>query len=554
MLRFVIDQGGPAGPTRLAHAHAFAADDLPVQADVRFENGEIVIASSSPEPLGLSLQHPVARVDDSGEPIAGPPDLLTLQTCLLPPRAGAYGLALELARHRIMLVLNKLEDWQIADLSPDHPAMVMFERARAAFTDALTRSRHAEERGVLAHRALAFGLASSELLAQAAAERDAETRASGSGYEHAVARYRAIRESDPPPKAPILLPGALGVVLPGRAAIGATADEPEISEPVRLAVAKSSDFIGLPMRWIDLEPTEGAYSFARTDAWIEWAVRKARMPIVAGPVIDLRPSSVPEWLYIWENDYDTLREMVYEHLRQIVTRYRRTVQTWTVCSGLHTSSNFRMNFDQIMDLTRICVLVVRKLHPQARVQVEVVQPWGEYHALSRHSLPPVAYLEMCQQAQLPIDVIALRVQTGQPEPGQGARDPAALAAMLDRYAQLEKPIALSILGAPSAPSPHEAHDQPESPAARLAPGRWRSGWTPDSQARWAQEVGRIAATRPYVISLCWQQVRDHPGDAGEMPYGGLIDASGAPKPALAAWASLRTLGAARTPAGTTTGA
>lgn len=52
------------------------------------------------------------------------------------------------------------------------------------------------------------------------------------------------------------------------------------------------------------------------------------MPIVAGPVIDLRRGNVPEWLYMREHDYETLRELVYEHVKNLVTRYRHAL--WNV--------------------------------------------------------------------------------------------------------------------------------------------------------------------------------------------------------------------------------
>ena len=92
--------------------------------------------------------------------------------------------------------------------------------------------------------------------------------------------------------------------------------------------------------WVDLEPREGSYSFGPTDKWIEWAVRTAKVPVVAGPVIDFRASSTPDWLYIWENDYETLRDLVIEHMQAVVTRLRRTITRLTAASGLHVFTNF----------------------------------------------------------------------------------------------------------------------------------------------------------------------------------------------------------------------
>src|SRR5262249_15174467 len=117
-------------------------------------------------------------------------------------------------------------------------------------------------------------------------------------------------------------PDTTGGILAQPAAIGGAVNPSPFAEPPQRVLASACDLLGLPMRWLDMEPEEGKYSFTRTDRWIEWAVRTAKIPVVAGPVIDFRASSVPDWLYIWEHDYETLRELVYEHVKQIVTRYR----------------------------------------------------------------------------------------------------------------------------------------------------------------------------------------------------------------------------------------
>jgi beta-galactosidase GanA len=184
----------------------------------------------------------------------------------------------------------------------------------------------------------------------------------------------------------------------------------QMNESLAKAGAATCDFLTMPMRWVDLEPVEGKYNFATTDRWIEWAVRTAKLPLVGGPVVDLRPRSAPDWLFIWENDYDTLRDLVFEHIQAVVTRYRKTISRWTVASGLHVNTNFKISFEQILDLTRLSVMLIKKLHPTARVQLELQQPWGEYLVQNKRSIPPYVYAEAVLTTQLPIDAIALRLQ------------------------------------------------------------------------------------------------------------------------------------------------
>src|SRR5690606_4271962 len=127
-----------------------------------------------------------------------------------------------------------------------------------------------------------------------------------------------------------------------------------------------------------LEREEGRQNFAPTDRWVEWAVKRGKLPVVAGPIVDFSARSIPDWLYIWEHDYKTLREVTDEHINALVTRYRRGISRWVVCSGLNVNSDFNLRLEEIIDLTRLSVLTVRKLHPSAQITVEINHPFGEH--------------------------------------------------------------------------------------------------------------------------------------------------------------------------------
>ena len=55
---------------------------------------------------------------------------------------------------------------------------------------------------------------------------------------------------------------------------------------------------------------------------------------------------------------------------------------------------------------------------------------------------------MIPQAGIAIDALALRIQMGQPDRGRTTRDLMALSDLLDRYATLDKPIAVTAAGVP----------------------------------------------------------------------------------------------------------
>lgn len=541
MLRFIAPNSpNPIAQRVLPGAYLIGPDSVPIAGEVVVEDGAIRCEKGTREAAAVALQidldiHRLRELGQQGPVLDGielkPLGVLTLQTCLLPDRDEPYVLSLELARHRIMLFLTKLEEWQAFDLPPDSIEMRLLDRAREVFTQALVLAGDKDsidETMRLGFLSLWIAIEASERLAMRQALRDTKARLDGSLYlsiaEDAGSAKRAM---------PVLHPNRGGVVLPTRPAIGAAVSPSVMREETKKAIVESCDFITMPMRWIEMEPMEGEYAYSPTDRWIEWAIRNAKVPVVAGPVIDFRPHCVPEWLYIWENDYDTLRDLVYEHMKSVVTRYRRTVSRWTVCSGLHCGEHFKLDFQQMIDLTRICVLVVRKLHPRARVQVEIVQPWGCYHSCDRRTLPPLLYAEMLTQSGIPIDAFSLRVQMGSFQPGQNTRDLMAFGSMLDQYAMLDRPIAISGFGCPSGPLNPSEH-----PERFAQPGFWRGDWNDENQADWLSAYASVALSKPYIESICWHELAD-PAGVSEMRTGGLLDRRFEPRPALTRLRELR---------------
>ncbi|MCR9074784.1 MAG: hypothetical protein NXI07_01965 [bacterium] len=534
MLRFTAPHNlNPMTQRVLPGAYLIGPDSVPIAGEVVLEDDTIRCEKGTRDAAAVALQIDLDahRLQSLGhdEPVIDdirlrPLGVLTLQTCLLPDRERPYVLALELARHRIMLILTKLEEWQIFELPGESIEMRLLDAARAVFTKALVRSNdpaETAETSRLGMIALWIAIEASERLALRQAKIDLEARQDGS-------LYSSIAEDGAQSKrpVPVLHPGRGGVVLPSRPAIGVSASPSVLGEQTKSALRDSVDFVTVPMRWIEMEPIEGEYAYSPTDRWIEWAIRTAKLPVVAGPVVDFRPHCVPEWLYIWENDYETLRDLVYEHMKAVVTRYRRTVSRWTVCSGLHCGDHFKLDFQQMIDLTRICVLVVRKLHPRAKVQVEIVQPWGGYHTSDRRSLPPLLYAEMLTQSGIPLDAFSLRVQMGSYRSGQDTRDLMAFSSMLDQYAMLDRPISISGLGCPSGPLTPDEH-----PEQFAQPGSWRGLWNEQSQADWLSAYASLAMSKPYIETVCWHELAD-PAGSTEMRSGGLLDRRMEPRPAL----------------------
>ena len=59
--------------------------------------------------------------------------------------------------------------------------------------------------------------------------------------------------------------------------------------------------------------------------------------------------------------------------------------------------------------------------PNARTLITITQPFGEYHAHGKASVPPMLYAEMVAQAGINFEAFALEIEMGVPEPGMFVR-------------------------------------------------------------------------------------------------------------------------------------
>ena len=458
-----------------------------MRGEVSFQDGLILCDKHESGTASLALQH---RVGDLGE--------MTLTTCLLPERNDPYLLSLELARHRLMMLYTKLEDWGMFDLQNDHPVNRRAEQAKQYFIEALCLQRDdpaASDR--IAQQCLVTALDGSEELSLA----------------HAELLLNRRKSAGMLPKLPI----GTGITLENS------------SEKLRAGIQASFDYIQLPLPWRRLAPEEDAYNWALTDSWADWAGRH-RMPTIAGPLLSFEPGDPPDWLYIWEHDYDTVRDLIYEHVERVVHRYKNVASVWKVVSGLHVNKHFTFNFEQLMDLTRMTTMLVKKIAPQSRALVELRQPFGEYYGSNPRSIPPMMYADLVTQSAISFDGFAIRLLMGQACPGQFTRDLMQISNLLDGFAVFGKPVFVT-LAAPSQPvtsmmiASAESNDPVDADS-----GFWRRPWSPQVQSHWLEAVFQVAISKPFIEGVAWQEFSDHP--EVELPLSGLISEDYVVKPAL----------------------
>jgi hypothetical protein len=466
-------------------------ESVPVQADISFENGLLQVRRADDNALGVGLLWD-----------AGTYGSYFMETTRLAERPAPYNLNVELARFRLMKIVQKQEDWNLFDFPRAEKFGSKFREAQQVFAEALGKLHAPGEAATLADKALALSIDLSEELGAFHADLLIQRRKANGAFVRHV--------------------------------IGCRIDPKVQNEKYRETLAGNFDYAIVPMTWRQMEPEEHAFDTGAVDEWVELLSRK-RMPIIAGPIIQLDERNLPDWMFIWEHDFDSIRELAYEYVQKILGRYRKAVSMWNVVAGLHTNAAFSLSFEQIIELTRLLVSQVKALLPNTRTLITVTQPFGEYHAKKTPSVPPMLYAEMVAQAGINFEAFGVEIEMGVPAPGRFARDLFQLSCMLDRFSTLGRPLFITAVGSPGRNSP----DPDDKSEGRLDPshgGRWKRPWDPQLQAEWMDAVYHLALSKPYVESLAWGDLADiNPN----LPAGGLLDDVLRPKPAFSKLQEMR---------------
>jgi hypothetical protein len=147
------------------------------------------------------------------------------------------------------------------------------------------------------------------------------------------------------------------------------------------------------------------------------------------------------------------------------------------------------------------------------------------------------YADLLIQGAINFDGLSLKLLMGQAMPGQFTRDLMQVSSLIEQFGIYGKPLHLT-LGAPSEPVTQEmivAHESKGPVDANS--GTWRRPWSPQVQAHWADAVIQIAMSKPYVESITWSDLIDHP--MMELPLSGLVSEDFVPKQAFRRLAAMR---------------
>ncbi|MFA5423300.1 MAG: endo-1,4-beta-xylanase [Phycisphaerae bacterium] len=450
-------------------AYLFGSDGIAIRkGQVEFADGAVRCSGHNLDTSGLVLLWPV---DGFGR--------VLLPTTCLPKRERPYCLNVELARGKLMQIVNKCEDW--AYYTKDGLGQ-KFDEARELLIEAINNIADMPRASKLADEALKIALDFAEQLATKHGEAMFRIRAKNRGFGR----------------------GCIGINVQAEN----TADKQYVDR-----LCNAASFAVVPINWAVIEKNKGEYDFSESDRCL-LALAKKRIALGAGPLLRFNEKYIPEWMTAKDYSFEKIRESAYRFVSAVAARYANRVRTWTVVSGLNRHNCFGFSFEQVLELTRAANMAVKTVDGRIRKIVEVENPWGEYYATMPGSIPPLIYMDMVVQSGIQFDAFCLRMDLGDMDAGLHSRDMMQVSAMLDFLSPIAKPFLVSNAAVP---------------VDSVAAAGIGSGENQSMQADWLERFYTIVLSKPFVESVIYSRLSDSKDVTGEGT--GLLTKDYEPKPA-----------------------
>jgi hypothetical protein len=485
-LRFIAPGQERLLATLASRGYMSGLEGIPWETVCTVSGGQLIVDRDTSETGTFSIPWPVAG---HGQ--------FVLSTSSLIEREEPYSLPVELARGTVNRLRNQASAWELAGLTllpglDDRIRSATVALARAATTqhDPLVAARHST---IALRVALGAIVQLGELYSQQAL---ASRRLAGP-----LATLLACRLESPP--------------------IGKAAEK----------IIDAFNSIVVPFAWRNVETEAGQYSWEEYDQLIDWA-NENNLRVCGGPLLQLDARTLPDWLYLWEDDWEELQSYFASWVNAVVERYRSRVQLWNVAARINVPGALKIDEEHTLRLTVEAVDMVRSLDPRTPVIVSFDQPWSEHLAERDRDLPPTHFADTLARSELGVAGFGLEFNWGYWPQGTPPRDLVELSRLIDRWSALGHPLLVSFV----APSSGAVDPQARHPAAPLVDEEAQIP-SPNWQEEVVERCFPVLLAKNSVQAIVWNQWTDtHPH---EFAHGGLIDASGKAKPALKSLAHLR---------------
>jgi len=416
----------------------------------------------------------------------------SISTSSLPERETPFLLALELARGRISQLRDQLAAWEMAGMAVPEEYWVLHKDAHRLFAEASAQQHRPVEASEAAWKSLNLAMQAARMLSESYTEQ-----------RLAVRRKRSAR-----------LPASLGCSL------GRTVPNEEETKTYNDAFTA----VRLPIEWKHIEPQEGEYDWDVHDQQVEWAGNK-KLLMTAGPLLDLSPEGLPQWLWQWEHDFLNLQSFVCDFVETAVARYAGLIRNWEVSARVNSGGALALSEENRLSLVARTLEVARQVDDELKLMVRIDQPWGGYQARGQHRLSPLHFVDALIRSGVGLYGVNLEIAVGYSPRGSSPRDLLDFSRLIDLWSCLGIPLEVT-LAFPSSTEP----DANVNTDLEVETAQWKEGWTEESQAAWVDAYLPMLMAKQVVVGIFWSHFSD--AVPHHYPHAGLVRADGTPKPAL----------------------
>ncbi len=467
--RFLVPRREFLPPKAAQFAYLAGLDDIPWRTHVWLDN-DVLVAERLESESGSF--HIVWKVAGRGQ------EMLTSATLI--EREQPYNLPVELARGTVNRLKANVDAWESAGLPVPIAVEAEARRALDEFVAAVATLAEPVAAADHAQTALEAALLAGDLLIAEFGAQAAKARAS-----------QSVKQT-------ILFGADLDSLVP----------DTTLSEV--FVDAFNTAIVRLP--WNHIEAQEGAWSWKTIDGQVAWCLAH-QMRVFAGPLLEIDERSMPDWLYLWEGNFDKLLDLAGRQIKAAVNRYRGKVHLWNCAARVNNVETLSLTEEQSLRLTLRSIEVVHELDSRVPVVISFNQPWGDYMARRDQDLSPLQYADTLVRADLGIAGIGLEINLGVGLRATPPRDVIEVGRQLERWTTLGLPLVI-LLTIPSQ----------------------EDGFTAKVQQAWLESYLQLFAAKSSVHAVFWNQLRDEPN---ETPGRGLIDDLGQPNSAMAALSRFR---------------
>jgi hypothetical protein len=485
-LRFVVSPPHCITEDVLQFTHMMGMERTPWLAQVERDDDELVLERDVDDSGCVTVPW---HVDGHG--------VLALTTGTLIERWEPYHLPLELARGTLNLLRTQLHEWQAAGVTVPDEVHRLVQQAQAQFSRAVVQPR--EDEGRAAGESLRSALDAGQLLAAAYTDQVIASRRRSAGR----------------------LPSILGGEFANAGLNTATA---------RWFLA-AFNVAWVPVYWRDVEAVEGEFDWSDCDRRLEWC-RAQGIRICLGPLLQLDARGLPDWVYLWEDDFDSMSAAAEQFVEAAVRRYRGQVDLWHCAAKANTAQTLKFTDEERLRLVAWIVCRIRQLDPEHPHVVGIDQPLGEYLGHRATDLSPLQFADALVRAGIDLKAILLEMNFACCHGGTLPRSELDLNRQLDLWSGFGLPLLVGISLPSGDGADAKARQKPVS-QGNASPAAWSLA----RQQGWAARYVPLLLAKPGIYGVLWNQFED--ARPHEFPHAGLVAPQGQAKPALRTLAALR---------------